>query len=618
MPQLVSDGMVLQRDTDVKIWGWASKGEPISLFFRGEKYEATADQNGNWSVTLSDLEPGGPFTMRLSASNEIELKDIYVGDVWVASGQSNMELLMDRVAPLYADEIATASNTQLRFFEVPKTYDFNEARKDLTEGRWEPVTSETIGKLSAVAYFFSKELFEDYQVPIGIINSSLGGSPAEAWMSEAALKKFPEPYAEALQYKSAQFRDSIERSDSERINDWYRKSTREDMGIANNWKAKDISTSNWNTMEIPGYWADNDLGLVNGVVWFRKKIELPENLANESLELLLGRIVDADSVFVNGTFIGNTTYQYPPRIYSVPAGVLKPGENTISIRITNESGRGGFVTDKPYKLVFGDAEIDLTGDWKYKLGVEMPSLRGQTFIRWKPTGLFNAMINPITNYAIKGVIWYQGESNAGRPGEYQEIFSSLIRDWRSQWGQENLPFLYVQLANFMETKAKPVDSNWARLRDAQLKTLSVPNTGMAVAIDVGEWNDIHPLNKKAIGERLAQAARKVAYDEDVVSGGPLFESFTRKGDSIVISFTNTGKGLIVKNGTELQQFSIAGKDGEFVWAKAEIKGDKVVVYSPKVKDPVALRYAWADNPEGANLFNKDGYPASPFSTGNLD
>ncbi|MDT0690374.1 sialate O-acetylesterase [Salegentibacter sp. F188] len=614
LPALIDDGMVLQRDADVKIWGWASNKEPILISFQGKEYKTTANSEGKWSITVSNLEAGGPYRMSLSASNNIELKDIYVGDVWLASGQSNMELPMGRVEPLYVEEIANASNESLRFFQVPKTFDFNEAREDLDEGAWKAVNSENIRSFSAVAYFFAKDLYERYDVPVGIINASLGGSPVEAWISEESLKQFPVHYQEAVKFRNSSLRDSIEKDDQTRMQEWYKELNTKDSGLSQNWKAEAGQEVAWKQMEIPGYWADNELGQKNGAVWFQKKIEIPEDWAGEEVKLLMGRIVDADSVFVNGTFVGNTTYQYPPRRYEIPAGVLEAEENLITVRIINESGRGGFVSDKPYKMELGEEEIDLTGTWKYKLGAEMPPLRGQTFIRWKPLGLYNAMINPLKNYRIKGAIWYQGESNTDSYDEYQELFSTLIEDWRKKWGQGNFPFLYVQLTNFMESKEEPGDSNWARLREAQTKTLSVPETGMAVAIDVGEWNDIHPLNKKSVGERLAQAARNVAYNEDVVPGGPVYSSFAKKGDSIIISFENVGQGLTIGGDKSLNQFAIAGEDKKFYWANAEIKDNKVIVSSPKVKNPVAVRYAWADNPEGANLYNEEGLPASPFRT----
>lgn len=331
--------------------------------------------------------------------------------------------------------------------------------------------------------------------------------------------------------------------------------------------------------------------------------------------LLLGRIVDADSVFVNGVFVGSTGYQYPPRRYQAPAGVLKEGKNVITVRVISEAGKGGFVPGKPYELIIDGQTIGLAGNWLYRQGAEMPPLAARTFIRWKPLGLFNAMISPLLNYRIKGVIWYQGESNAGRPEEYKELFPALIRDWRARWGQGDFPFLFVQLANFMEARPRPSESNWALLREAQLEALALPNTGMAVAIDIGEWNDIHPLNKKDVGKRLALAARRVAYGEkEAVHSGPIYRSMKAEGSKIVLSFCNIGSGLEAGGGNELRHFAIAGADRRFTWAEARIEKDKVVVWSEEVPEPVAVRYAWADNPAGANLYNKEGLPASPFRT----
>ncbi|MEH6406395.1 MAG: sialate O-acetylesterase [Leeuwenhoekiella sp.] len=613
LPKLIADGMVLQRDTPIKIWGWATPQEAIVINFANKSYKTVADNDGNWQIKIKPTQAGGPYKMRVKGENEIIVNDIMIGDVWLCSGQSNMEIPMSRVSPLYGEEIATADNPDIRYFEVPKTYNFNQPQKDIEGGKWEKVNAENIEHFSAVAYFFAKNLSADLKVPIGLINSSLGGSPAEAWLSEEALKKFPDHYAEAQKYKDSSFIKSIEQGDQDRIHGWYNELNKKDIGLAEDWKSINLDSSDWGEMNIPGYWADTDLGKINGSVWFTKKINIPQKWANHPVKLLMGRIVDADSVFVNGNFVGNTTYQYPPRRYEIPAQTLKTGENIITVRVINESGRGGFVEDKPYKLIYNNEEITLEGSWKYKLGVEMPYLKGQTFIRWKPEGLYNAMINPLINYAIKGVIWYQGESNADAPDEYQDLFSTLIKDWRNKWGQGDFPFLYVQLANYMAAKEEPGDSNWARLRDAQLKTLSMPNTGMAVATDIGEWNDIHPLNKKAVGDRLAQAAKNVAYGEDIVPGGPVFKSVKNKDDKMIISFKNVGSGLIVK-GDKLEYFSIAGEDKKFVWAKAKIEGDKIIVSSPEVKNPVAVRYGWADNPEGANLYNKEGFPASAFRT----
>jgi len=613
LPKLVSDGMVLQRDQTVNIWGWASSNEKITIDFSKKSYNTIADDKGNWEIKLDSAPAGGPYTMTLRASNTITINDVMLGDVWLCSGQSNMELPMSRVSPLYEEEIANANNADIRYFEVPKTYDFSEEKTDIANGIWEKVTPQTIEHFSAVAYFFAKNLNANYDVPIGLINSSLGGSPAEAWISEEGLKKFPNYAAEAQKFKDGNLIDSIEQDDQARHDNWYKTLNESDKGVNEHWKAADFDFSDWEQMQIPGFWADTPLGEKNGSVWFKKQAEVPEKWLNKPIKLLMGRIVDADSVFVNDTFVGNTTYQYPPRRYEIPAGVLKEGQNTITVRVINESGRGGFISEKPYKMILDDKEIDLAGNWSYKLGAEMPFLRGQTFVRWKPEGLFNAMIAPFTPVTLKGVIWYQGESNADTPGEYQELFTTLIKDWRKKWNQPDLPFLFVQLANFMATKDQPEDSNWARLRDAQLKTLTVPHTGMAVTIDIGEGNDIHPLNKKDVGDRLAQAAKNVAYGENVVAGSPVYDSMEIKGDSILIHFKNTGNGLVAEGG-EPTYFAIAGEDRKFVWAKAQIKGYIIVVSSPEVKNPVAVRYGWADNPEGANVYNKEGFPASPFRT----
>lgn len=347
-----------------------------------------------------------------------------------------------------------------------------------------------------------KNLYETYKVPIGLINSALGGSPVQAWLSEDALKNYPEYYEEAQRLGKPGVIDSLEQIDQDRIRGWYAEVNSGDAGNSNHWEQKDLEDSGWTEFVVPGYWNFDGKEKQNGVVWFRKKFEVSEAQAGQSAKLLLGRIVDADSVFVNGQFVGNTTYQYPPRRYEIPKDLLVQGENTISVKVLNERGRGGFVSDKPYEINFDDeSKIELSGKWMHKAGFLTSPLQPQTFYRWKPEGLYNAMIHPIEKYHIKGVIWYQGESNTGDPEAYKTLFPDMIADWREKWGQqpEDFPFIFVQLANFMEAYDAPTDSNWARLREAQLETLQVPNTGMAVAIDVGEWNDIHPLNKKRCG-----------------------------------------------------------------------------------------------------------------------
>jgi len=618
LPKLVSNGMVLQRGENTRVWGWASSDEKISIEFNDKLYQLKADNNGDWSLLLSDLKAGGPYTMKLYGNDTITISDILIGDVWVCSGQSNMELPVKRVSPLYHDEIADSQNSFIRSFTVPQKYNFNKPEKDMGGGKWIETNPVTVLDFSAAAYFFADELYRKYKVPVGLINASLGGSPAEAWISEESLKSFPVYYDEAQRFKNEDIINQIESQDNTRISAWYSLLNQIDEGLiykSAKWSDPGCNTGNWEKMKIPGYWADETPGPVNGAVWFKREIDVPPSMTGVKADLDMGRIIDADSVFINGVFVGTTSYQYPPRRYTVPAGVLKEGMNTIVVRVISNSGRGGFVPDKPYELRAGGSKIDLNGLWQYKVGAVMDPLAGQTFIRWKPVGLYNAMISPVTKYTIKGVIWYQGESNVSRFSEYEKLFTALIKDWRESWNQGDFPFIFVQLPNFMETKNEPSESDWATMREAQLKTLSLPNTAMAVTIDIGEWNDIHPLNKKEVGRRLALAAENLAYgDRSVVPSGPIYSSMKVKGKKVIISFTNTGSGLVAKDGGDLRYFTVAGADGKFVWAKAIIKNNTVVVWNSAVSHPVTVRYAWADNPEGANLYNKEGLPASPFRT----
>jgi sialate O-acetylesterase len=530
-----------------------------------------------------------------------------------------MELSMDRVKYRYPDVIANSDNPAIRQFVVPDAYNFKEPQEDLESGQWVSVNPERILDFTAVGYFFAKELFEDYSVPIGLINTSLGGSPAQAWLSEEALREFPEYLETAKKYKDDAYTEQIIENDNAISDEWHNRLDQIDEGLQKGqrpWFDNAYDASEWANMEVPGYWADHELGPVNGVVWFRKEIHVPALMTGKPAKLWLGTIVDADTTYVNGEVVGSVSYKYPPRIYDIPSNLLKAGLNMITIRVINNAGRGGFLPEKPYELSTKEETIDLKGSWQYKLGAVMEPLQDKTFIQWQPLGLYNAMIAPLLHYKIKGVIWYQGESNTAKPHEYHNLFSALITDWRAKWDQGDFPFLYVQLANFMEAEDNPCESEWAELREAQLQTLFTPNTAMAVTIDIGEWNDIHPINKEDVGKRLALAARKLAYgDEEVVYSGPLFKSMKIDGNKVILSFTNIGSGLMIKGGDELKHFAIAGTEKKFVWSKAIIEGDRVIVWSDDIIAPVAVRYGWADNPEGANLYNKEGLPASPFRTG---
>lgn len=617
LPQLVSDGMVLQRNANINIWGWANAGERVIIKFNSKTYKATTNTDGKWAVILPPIKAGGPYTIDIKAGNHIVLHDILVGDVWFCSGQSNMVLPMERVKERYPDEIAGANYPQIRNFFIPTVSDVRRVYNDLPPGKWVGADPLSVLKFGAATWFFAKQLYLKYHVPIGIINSSVGGTPIQAWISEEGLKQVPQ-YADRLTL----LKDTAYLNRLLQVKPVNNASTDQkyDRGLndARPWYDPAYTPKKWNPFWLPGYWADQGISGLNGVVWFRKEIDLTPSFAGKPAKLFMGRIVDADQVYVNGMLVGGITYQYPPRRYVLPANLLKAGKNIIVVRITNYAGKGGFVPDKPYKLVVDDRVLDLRGDWQYKVGQVFKSMpEADVFsAQNEPSGLYNTMVAPVVNYTVKGFLWYQGETNTGKPAEYNQLLPALISDWRSKWKEGAIPFLYVQLPNFMEAKYSPSESNWAIVREAQLKALSISNTAMAVAIDAGEWNDIHPLDKKDVGERLALAAQKVAYNENIVSSGPVYQSSKIEGTTIVISFNNIGGGMIAKDGGGLQQFAIAGADKKFVWAKAIIDGDKIIVSSDEIASPVYVRYAWADNPQGANLYNEEGLPASPFRTDN--
>ncbi|PKB16401.1 sialate O-acetylesterase [Flavobacterium sp. 5] len=616
LPRLISNGVVLQRNEELKIWGWAAANENVQLKFNSKVYFAKADNTGNWVIILPKQKAGGPYEMVFEASNSVTVSDVLFGDVWVCSGQSNMELPMERLKEKYGEEIKNATNSKIRQFLVADKYNLKKEETDFDSGSWVSCSPKNVLDFSAVAYFFATAIYAKEGVPIGLVNTALGGSPVESWMSKKALKSFPEAYQEAEKFKNDALIEEITKSDQKRSDDWYAELNSKDKGFTNGkpvWNQSNTDLSDWKEMTIPGYWANESLGNINGVVWFKKEFTVPNSFVGKSAKLVLGRIVDQDFAYINGDYVGTTGYQYPPRKYEIGSSVLKEGKNTITVRVINNSGQGGFVLDKPYCLVVGNDSIDLKGNWKYQLGTEMKPLIGSTFIRWKPEGLYNAMIAPLLNFKIKGVIWYQGESNAGNPYNYKEAFSTMITDWRTNWKQGDFPFLFVQLANFMESNSNPVESNWARLRQAQYETLAIPNTGMAVITDIGEWNDIHPLNKEDVGKRLALQARKFAYGETkLVASSPSPNTFKFENDQVIIDFKDVGKGLVVKKGTDLKSFAISNDGINFVWAKAEIIGNQVKVWNPEIKSPTIVRYAWADNPADANLFSKEGLPATPF------
>jgi sialate O-acetylesterase len=617
LPALIRDSMILQRDTQVNIWGWASPKEKIKISFQNKKYNTTADNNGNWKIILSPMKAGGPYTMNINAVNHLTLKDILIGDVWICSGQSNMVHQMFLHRELYEDDIATANYPEIRHFWIPTVTDLQKPHDDLSTSYWKAANPKDVLQFSAVAYFFARKIYEKYHVPIGLINATSGGPGIESWISEAGLKEFPAVLNKIQKNKDTAYINTINRA-AFVANSNHPK--QHDKGLeAKAWYDTTYIPKEWRNIIIPGYWEDQGIKDLDGIVWYRKEIDVPASMTGIDAKIFMGRIVDADFFYVNGKLVGNTSYQYPQRRYQLPAGLLKPGKNIFVIRVINNAGKGGFVPDKPYYILAGNQKLDLKGEWQYKVGdVFLPNQNASPqpiALEYQPTALFNGMIAPLTNYTIKGFLWYQGEGNISNAADYEKLLPTMIDDWRGRWKQGDIPFLYVQLPNFGEVKYLPSQSPWAILREAELRTLSVPNTGMAVAIDLGEWNDIHPMNKKDVGIRLALVAENVAYaDKNIVSSGPLYQSSKTEGNKIILSFTNIGSGLINKDDEELDQFAIAGADKKFVWAKAKIEGNNVIVWNDNIPNPVYVRYAWADNPDGANLYNKEGLPASPFRT----
>lgn len=620
LPYLISDGMVLQRNKQINIWGWAKPGEMVTVNFLGKSYTAVADHLGKWKVILSPMNAGGPYTMEIKCQHDtVQIKDILIGDVWVCSGQSNMVLPMERVIDLYPGEFDDCNIPFIRQFTVPDRYNFKGPQEELEGGTWDVLSKETLLKFSAVGYFFAKALYKKYNVPIGLIKACVGGTPIEAWMSNDIVYKFIENPDEFEKLKDDSYIESVSKEQEAKIKAWFDYLDAHDIGLNSKppFFDENCSTSDWKVVTIPATWKEMGLDSTIGVVWFRKEIDMPSYMIGKPAKLYLGTIVDSDFTYVNGKLVGSTSYRYPPRKYNIPAGLLKEGKNTIVVRVICNDGNGEFVKGKEYKIFTEDCKIDLKGQWLCKVGVKNPEpLPQQTFWQYKPTGLYNGMIAPLLNYSIKGIIWYQGESNTDRPEGYCKKLCDLIEDWRKKWGDSSLPFLYVQLANFMEPKPQPCDSNWARLREEQRRVLlHLENVGMAVAIDLGEWNDLHPSNKKDVGERLALLAQKVAYGEkDLVASGPIYKSMKIEGNKIILEFSEVGSGLIAKGDSTLKHFAIAEKDKRFVWANAVIEGNKVIVWNDSIKNPVYVRYAWADNPEDANLYNKEGLPASPFTT----
>jgi sialate O-acetylesterase len=631
VPSILSDNMVLQRNRAVPIWGTAAACEGVTVSFRGAGVSTVADKDGVWKVYIPTGKAGGPFELTIAGKNTLTLKNILVGEVWVCSGQSNMQFQL-QTANNAAEAIPQANYPQIRLFSVPCIA--SAEPQSNCGGCWLPCTPQTVPSFTAVGYFFGLELYKHLNVPIGLINTSWGGTNAETWTCKETLMSTP-----GLE----RIRQILEMGDvagnfkkfQQTLADWREKTHRTDpgnTGFEKGWAKPELSMEGWSEMTLPKFFDDLKAGnSFDGVVWFRKTVDVPAEWAGKDLVLELGPVDDTDVTYFNGEKVGEMGYDAAqwwatPRKYTVPGKLVKAGTNVIAVRIFDDSNAGG-IWGRPEQMKLSpagsDKAISLAGVWKYKVEAELspihrelgkPELPPMQGVANYPCALYNAMIHPLLPFAIEGAIWYQGESNASQAYEYRTLLPAMIRCWRESWGQGDFPFLIVQLANYMATAAEPGESNWAVVRESQAMTLkSSSNTGMAVIIDIGEANDIHPKNKLDVGKRLALAARAKAYGENITYSGPMYESMAIEGNKIVLHFRHVDGGLVAKGGGELKGFAIAAADKKFVWAKAKIVGDTIIVSCDQVRQPVAVRYAWADNPV-CNLYNMAGLPASPFRT----
>jgi sialate O-acetylesterase len=623
LPRIFSSNMVLQRNKPVPVWGWADAGEKVTLVLSSAGKSAQtktikAGADGKWILRLDPLQAGGPYELQVKGKkNTISFTDVLIGEVWICSGQSNMEWPISK-SDNAAEEIKNANYPEIRHFAVPKDISLSPL-DDIKRGEWKVTTPENAPGFTAVGYFFARELYQKLKVPIGLLHTSWGGTHVETWISKEGMSAFDEfaSIASSLPNSMEEFNRNKKQKLDELI-----VAKHGGFGTAQEiaqWPTATYNDANWPVMELPKAFDRELLPGFDGTLWFRKQFTLPTQPTTGNIVLSLGVVYDFDVTYVNGIKIGSGEVKGENRQYVLPANVLKAGENVIALRLENKSGDGG-IRGKAEQIYLAKdgVNISLAGPWKYRIE---SSVNNNQYIGPNATGtlLYNAMIAPLVPYAIQGAIWYQGESNAGRAYQYRKSFPLMISDWRKKWGGENFPFYFVQLASFDSEKGNSEKgSRWAELREAQTMTLRTsPNTGMAVTVDIGNPTDIHPRNKQDVGKRLALNALKNTYGQDVVASGPVFESMQTSGNKVTISFQNAQGGMhaVGKYGY-LTGFEVAGQDQKFYWAKAEIQGNNVIVYSEKVPNPVAVRYGWADDNVEANLFNSSNLPAVPFRTDN--
>jgi sialate O-acetylesterase len=608
---LVSDSMVIQRDAAFPVWS----RKKLLVTFLGKTYESR-NADGKWLITLNPSPAGGPYTMNIVSDNEsVSIKDIYIGDLWLCAGQSNMELMMQRLRDNYSEEWEIDNYPPVRNFKAIQEWVFSSPREELSGGVWRIASRETIEEFSGTAWFFAKKTFEKHGVPIGLVNTAWGGTPVESWMSREALADFSAKIAEGSQYGDPEKRACISEETAGAINEWETNLAHEDLGLPKDWKNPETDISAWDEMTLPGDFSAAGLTQFCGVIWLAKDFEVSASFSSHNAKVWLGTIVDSDTVFINGTEIGNTGYRYPPRKYPVKQGLLHSGKNRIVIRVTCNSGEGGVTRDKPFRIFTDNETVELEGKWKYKIGVTAQTRPAEFFFQRLPMGNYNAMIAPLLKFPFRGVIWYQGESNDPNPREYSSLFISMIKDWRKKNNNAQLPFLFVQLPIFGEPQDNDANSSWAIIREAQESALSLPATGIAAGLDLGEWNDLHPLNKKDVGHRLFLAAEKTLFKNENSSPGPTVRGFEKRNEKLFVFFDNCAKGLCTAKGLCAEQQPYVSVIGEKTQTRtlAQIEeSDTISIDLSAVENAKKVLYAWANNPCDRQLFNSEGLPALPF------
>jgi len=556
--------------------------------------------------------------MTVSASGQRKtFRDIYFGDVWICSGQSNMEMPMQRLRDNFPGEWDEPVNPLIRQFKVPQEWDFSGSRSDFSGGHWTVASKDSLNEFSGAAWFFAREIFKNHGTPIGLINAAWGGTPVEAWMSHDALAAFPKKLALSKKYADSAACDAVMRESEAAIKAWYDALAIGDRGFAEKWHRPQTILSQWGKIFLPGVFSKAYLDKFYGAVWLRKQVELSAEFAQRESRLWLGTIIDADTVYVNGTEVGSTTYRYPPRKYTVPAGLLREGKNTIVMRVVCCNGDGGVTEDKDFRLFSNTESVELEGTWEYRVGMRATRPCPEAFFfQRQPTGLFNAMIAPMLDYPCKGILWYQGESNDSNPREYKSLFAAHIKDWQGKWRctdtdkqPSTLPFLFVQLPIWKEPGENKESSSWAILREAQYSALSLPSTGMAVGLDLGEWNDLHPINKRDVGRRLALAAERLVFGNKNTAPGPLFQNAKRRYGRLILTFDNCGEGLVASE--EAYVTVVAGRKSHRLPAEIE-SPNQISVDVSSIPNPEKLLYAWADNPIDRQFYNSEGLPMVPF------